>query len=347
MHTLSFALALALTTGLASPPPDRAIDVTARRSTVEVLAKVLHERYVSMKSGDEIGQRLLEKSDRDGYRQGRARAFADAVTRDMQALVKDRHLRLLYDPRAPGPAGEGAGEEKQRFAKVVVRENFGVHRVEVLAGNVGLLDLRAFVPIGFGTSTLTAAMNLLANTDALIIDLRLNSGGDPDTVAFLCTYFFAERVHLNDIYWRHENETRQSWTRTRVSGPRYLDKPIYVLTSAQTASGAEELGYDLQAQKRATIVGETTWGGANPGGPFALGGGFVVWVSTGRSINPLTGGNWEGVGVKPDVPVPAARALHVAHLAALRALSRGEADPERRTELERTAAAVARGPTRG
>jgi C-terminal processing protease CtpA/Prc len=230
----------------------------------------------------------------------------------------------------------------------MARLNFGVSKVEVLPGNVGLLDLRAFAPKALSAPALGAAMSLLAHTEALIFDLRANGGGDPETVAFLCSYLFPEgrRVHLNDIYDRPKNQTRQFWTDPTVPGPRYADKPIYVLTSARTFSGAEEFSYNLQTQKRATLIGETTGGGAHPGGPVALGAGFVAFVPTGRAINPITKTNWEGTGVKPDLPTPAANALKVAHQRALRALLKAETDGRRRQALEQTLALVEKGDDR-
>src|SRR6185437_14342657 len=127
--------------------------------------------------------------------------------------------------------------------------------------------------------------------------------------ALLLSYFFAENDgrHLNDIYWHKDGTTDQFWT-VPVAGSRFLG-PVYVLTSARTFSGGEECAYDFQTQKRATLVGETTGGGANPGGMVPLGGGLAAFVPTGKAINPVTKTNWEHVGVKPDIAVPAADAL--------------------------------------
>jgi hypothetical protein len=195
-------------------------------------------------------------------------------------------------------------------------------RVERLAGNVGYLELDGFLDAEAAAGPAAAAMTFLANTDALIIDLRRNGGGSPHGVALLCSYLFdAEKpVHLNSLYWRRGNRTEEFWTRKDVAGPRYVGKDVYVLTSARTFSAAEEFTYNLQCLKRATVVGETTGGGAHPGGGFPLGEHFVMFVPTGRAINPITKTNWEGIGVKPDLAVPADKALEAAHERAVQKL---------------------------
>jgi C-terminal processing protease CtpA/Prc len=183
-------------------------------------------------------------------------------------------------------------------------------------------------------------MNFLADTDALIVDLRKNGGGDPAMVALLCSYFFGvESVHLNDIYFRPDDSTQQYWTSPFVPGRKYTDKDVYVLTSGYTFSGAEDFANNLKTLKRATIVGETTGGGANPGGMERLHDHFAIFVPSGRAINPITKSNWDGTGVEPDVKVSAELALQKAHAIALEKLMGSGSDPdlteERKQTLER------------
>jgi hypothetical protein len=155
-------------------------------------------------------------------------------------------------------------------------------------------------------------MHLLENTDAVIIDLRRNGGGDPHTVQLLCSYFFDKPTHLNSLYWRDGDRTEEFWTLADLPGQRMADVPLFVLTSNYTFSGAEEFTYNMQTRKRATIVGETTGGGANPGGMVPVGERFGIFIPTGRAINPVTKTNWEGTGITPDVAVGAADALDTA-----------------------------------
>jgi Peptidase family S41/N-terminal domain of Peptidase_S41 in eukaryotic IRBP len=324
------------------------VDAARRKTIVEGLASALKAHYVFPEVAEYSAEMLLQKLAGGGFSQDRPEPLAAALTRDLQALTEDRHFRVRFDPDFQGPAdleAEGTPQGRARSRRLASRENFGLTRVKILPGNVGLIDLQFFAPADVSAPAVAAAMKLLSSTDALILDVRHNRGGDPDTMAHLCSYFFPEgsRVHLDDIYYRTRNVTRQLWTQAVVSGPRYIGKPIYVLTSARTVSVGEELSYDLRVQQRATLIGETTGGTANRGASLAVGGGFVAFVPTGEAINPVTRTSWERVGVEPDLPAPAARALPVAHAAALRAILQGESDPCRRTSLERTLATVEKG----
>jgi len=200
-------------------------------------------------------------------------------------------------------------------------------RATPLDGNIGYLKIDGFVgaPDPEGAATVVAAaMTFLSNTDALIIDLRQNGGGEPYMVKLVASYFFSgdKPVHLGDTVYRKAGTKeyappQEGWTSTNISGPRYVDKPVYILTAHRTFSGAEAFAYDMQAQKRATIVGEVTGGGANPTGPVPIGDHFIAMIPNGYALNPITKTNWEGVGIKPDIEVPAADALKVAQKTAL------------------------------
>ena len=198
-------------------------------------------------------------------------------------------------------------------------DNFGIRRVERLDGNVGYLDVRRVpVPANAGPA-ITAAMELVAGTFALIIDLRHNGGGAPEGVVYWCSYLFEEHpTHLNDIFNAETGETRQFWALPYVPGTRYVDRPVYVLTSSDTFSGGEDFAYTLQALGRAEVIGETTGGGAHPTRPFPISAAVHIGIPFARSINPVTGTNWQGTGVVPDVAVPEDRAYDVAYARALR-----------------------------
>jgi len=180
--------------------------------------------------------------------------------------------------------------------------------------------------------TATAAMNFIANSDALIIDLRDNGGGAPQMVAFVCSSLFSQRTHLNDLWTRRTNSTEEFWTSPDVPGKKLPDdKPVFVLTSRRTFSGAEEFTYNLKNLKRATIVGETTGGGAHPVSGQRIDEHFIIGVPFARAINPITKTNWEGTGIEPDVKVRAAEALSTAQkLAAERLTPRTPPTPDGR-----------------
>ncbi|MER5866484.1 S41 family peptidase [Kitasatospora sp. NPDC002040] len=237
-----------------------------------------------------------------------------AVTAHLQEVQPDKHLRLLWsDEAVPVEEDDSPEEEKERWAAYYRKGNYGIQRVEQLDGNIGYLDLRFIPDADAGYQAFGAAMQLVAHTDGLVIDLRNCRGGSPNGVALWCSFFFADdELHLNDIYDRETDSTRQFWTYPHLPAPRYLDRPVTVLTAAFTFSGGEELAYNLQANRRATLIGETTRGGAHPTERFALTPHVAVTVPTARSINPITKTNWEGVGVVPEVAVPADQALETA-----------------------------------
>ncbi|MEU7003622.1 S41 family peptidase [Nonomuraea sp. NPDC046570] len=244
--------------------------------------------------------------------------LCETVTAHLQEVCPDKHLRLLWvdQPQSLDSADEDKG--RAAFLALLRAENQGVRRVEHLDGNVGLIDVRRIAYADEGAGAIGAAMQLVAHSSALILDLRACLGGAPEGAAMWCSYFFRDdQVHLNDIYERSTGATRQFWTTAHLPAPRYADRPVYVLTSAITFSGGEDVAYTLQAHGRAVLVGETTRGGAHPTARHAVTEHILVTVPTARTINSVTGTNWEGVGVVPDVPVSADQALDTALKAAL------------------------------
>jgi C-terminal processing protease CtpA/Prc len=262
-------------------------------------------------------------------------ALCEVLSADLLEACADRHLRLIWHESV-----EASQDEEQLVAELrqLFRlENQGVRRVERLPGNVGLIELTIIPDAATAGPALAAAMRLVEQTHVLILDLRGTRGGAPDGVAFLASFLFPDgEVHLNDIVEGPEGPTRQYWTSSYVPGPRYADRPIYALTSANTFSGGEELAYDLQALERATIVGEITRGGAHPSEVVSLGLHVELRLPVARGINPVTGGNWEGIGVQPDVRAPATEAFDVALRLALETISDDQTVPEAsRTEADR------------
>ncbi|HJV21987.1 MAG TPA: S41 family peptidase [Holophagaceae bacterium] len=344
----SLCLIPALVLALAAQDAPSPVTAAQRKGVVETLAKELKARYVFPEVADKVGQALTAKLTKGGYDGATTtQAFAEALSKDLREVGNDGHFRVRFDPSfKPGSDDEDKPPTKEEVAQArafTARRGFGVAKVEQLPGNVGYLDVRGFGPTEFVGPAFTAALSLLSGTEALILDLRQNGGGDPESVAYLVSHFFGEgdARHINSIYNRPRNTTRQYWT-TATVGVRYSN-PVYVLTSGRTFSGGEECAYDFQTQKRAVLVGETTGGGANPGGAVALGHGFLAFVPTGRAINPITNTNWEHVGVKPDVAVPAAEALKAAHAAILKAILAKEQDADYRKRLEGILAKVEKG----
>lgn len=323
----------------AEPRPDAPLTLADRREIVETLAQQLRSRYVYPERAEPVAARLSLRSAQGAYDGATTvAAMGEALNRDLREHDEDRHFRVEFDPDVqPATGGEPpkpTREEIERDRTQAARMGYGITRVQRLPGNIGYLDLRGFGPTEFVAPGYDAAMRLLGGTDALVLDLRNNGGGEPTSVSYLLSHFFAEgdERHLNDIYDRPTNTTREYRTMP-IGAPRYL-RPIAVLTSKTTASGGEECAYDLQTQQRATLYGETTMGAANPGEMVALGHGLAAFVPTGRAINAVTKKDWEKVGVVPDVKLPATDALKAAYLALLEQRVREVAEPGELGQLQ-------------
>ena len=291
------------------------IDAATRAKVIDGAVAALNESYVfpeTAKKMEEAVKAHQKKGDYDSITDGDD--FAKRLTADFQAVSHDKHLRVMFSP-APMPDMEAQRPNPKREAeqrKDLERVNCGFNKAEILEGNVGYLKFDFFADPGICGATVVAAMNFLANVDAIIFDLRENGGGEPAMIAFISSYLFAERTHLNDLWTRKGDITDQYWTLQYVPGKRLDGKPAFVLTSKNTFSGGEEFTYNLKNLKRATIVGETTGGGAHPVSGHRINEHFGIGVPFARAINPITHTNWEGTGVEPDVKVAAADALTTA-----------------------------------
>ncbi len=336
--TLVIVSALVVQSATAQAPaqsaPSGPVSAADRAQVIQAATRELNERYVFEDVAKKVGESLSQKHKANEYNGlDDAVKFAARLTDDIQAITKDKHIRVRYSASPlPERKQAQAPTESEIIAekKDAARRNFGVERVERLPFNVGYIDLRGFEPADWAGEAISAAMSLVANTEALIIDLRKNGGGDPATVALMTSYLLDERTHLNSFYYRDANKTEQYWSHDWVPGKRFGGKrPVYVLTSKRTFSGAEEFSYNLKNLKRGTIIGETTGGGAHPGEVSRLTAHFTMFVPNGRAINPISKTNWEGVGVEPDVKVAADDALRVAQLIALKKLAENENEPRR------------------
>jgi len=304
------------------------IDAAAQARLVSDLSAKIRAYYLFPDVAEEICARLQKHHD-DGDYAGieEGELLALALTVHLQEANHDEHLWVQWHPEPlPGddPALRRSPEwmaERKQEARL---DNYGLRKVERLAGNVGYLDIRYFHRPAWGGGTVAAAMSFLANVSALILDLRSCTGGYPGMIALIGSYLFGEEpVHLESIYWREEDLTQQYWTLPYLPGERLADIPVYLLTSQTTFSAGEGFAYDLRSRRRATLVGEKTGGGAHPGASYRLHPHFEVFIPVGRAINPITGANWEGCGVIPDVSVPQEQAFTVAYRLALQAVIAG------------------------
>ena len=304
-------------------PPDQKIDTATRSTVIDNLIKELDEGYVFPEVSKTMQSDLRKRQSAKEYDSiASARAFAAKLTEDLQAISKDKHLRVRYSTD-PIPVrtqrDQPTPEEIEQMRWFSRRINYGFERVERMNGNIGYIDLRGFSDPVNGADTVAAAMKFLENTESIIFDLRQNGGGSPFMVSLISSYLFDDKpVHLNSLYWRRGDRTDEFWTKPEQAKVRFPNKDVYILTANRTFSAGEEFTYNLKNLKRAIIVGETTGGGAHPGGTVRLDEHFGAFVPTGRAINPISKTNWEGTGVEPDIKVPKEQALKVAYLAALK-----------------------------
>ncbi len=320
------------------------IDAGSRSQVVEQLASTLSTVYVFPDVGEKYAATIREALARGDYDQLTDDVeLADRLTHDLHAVQLDKHLRVLTsrDPRAERfrrADAAGQGDPRAAFLERERAGNYGFAKVEILPGNIGVVDLRSFVPAEIAGETASAAMGLLANAEAIVFDLRKNGGGSPSMIQLLTSYLYdaSDPQHLNSFYVREGDETIQFHTLPHVSGKRLPETDVFVLTSGNTFSAAEEFTYNLKSMKRATIVGERTGGGAHPVRPADLGAGLLATIPYGRAINPITGTNWEGTGIEPDLACPAESALDVAYAEALKRAAERAPNEARRTELHWT-----------
>jgi len=319
---LTLALLIAAPSAAANLPPSE------QRRVARATADLIEQRYVDPEKGKAIATALRAESWRLPSEPG---DFAKQLTGWLRARSGDGHFAVDYSAKA---LTESSGESE--FSKAEMERYYGAHlnhgveKVERLEGNVMLLDLRVFPPPAMGGDVISSAMTLVAQGDALIIDLRKNGGG-METANLLMSYLLPPGTEVSGMFNRPTGKQTRSTTQKWVPGRRFgSEKPVYILTSKRTFSAAEAVAYDLQAAKRATVVGEVTGGGANPFEYRRIDQHFALSLPEARSINPITGTNWQDIGVRPDVAVPADQALETAlslARAAIKGRSAGGSDP--------------------
>ncbi|HEX9174125.1 MAG TPA: S41 family peptidase [Telluria sp.] len=329
---------------------DMLMTAATRQQLINNLINEVNSSYVFPDMARKIDVALREQQKRGVYDSiTSAQKLTEVLTNELQATSKDRHLRVMYSEQVipeRKPHTEPTPDEVVRKLATMRAGNFGVEKIEHLPFNIGYLELVGFAPAKDAADTLAAGMTVLAHTDALIIDLRNNGGGDAATVALLASYLLDKPTRLNDFYYRKGNRIEQRWSSDVTRGPRYgQKKDVYILTSKDTFSAAEDFTYALKNLKRVTVVGEMTGGGANTGDDRRLLPNFAVFVPLGRSISPITKSNWEGVGVTPDISVCAEDAMRTAQLAILKKMAEPEKDTSKLGRLKDRIAEIGTGNT--
>jgi len=333
-HKLSFLLAifiLAFSLHGVAQAQDTKISKIEQQVVVDSIALFMADRYVFPDKGEEMAK-LIKSNFAEGKYDDVSghQDFAMKLTEDLRTINGDRHIGLMYAPdRIAMMQRDMEDEESEELEEYEQRmnefDNYGFEELKRLPGNIGYMKFNQFYDASVAGPTAIAALNFLANSDAIIIDLTTNGGGSPTLIQLMTSYFFDGEEHLNSFYIREGEKTVQFWTLPYVPGKKMVDTDIYVLTSSYTFSGAEEFTYNLKNMERATIVGETTGGGAHPVSGYIVNDNFIARVPFGKAVNPITETNWEGSGIEPDVSTPKDKALETAYLMAL----------EKRLEVEK------------
>lgn len=321
-------------TGFSEARAQQALSDTEREEAIISLAQLIEDEFY-----DEGRAALIADALRDAHSDGEfahaahAMEFAEILTRRLH--TEDRHFAVEFIGRQAAaerinPVEVAASTELPNDPYAGMRRsNFRFARVEILQGNIGYIDFRGFAPIEAAEETARAALDFVAHADAIIFDLRRNRGGSPSMVQYLVSHFVEPggETLINTFASRGLEQPEEMWSLPSHPAGHRIETPIYILTSSQTISAAEAFAYHLQAMGRGSVIGESTYGAGNPGSAFVIAQGYSIFISTGTSRNPITGTNWEGVGVQPDTEISAEHALDRAIMEAYLALAGRIEDP--------------------
>lgn len=323
-------------------PPTAAADGKTQKAIIDWVCEALKSHYVFPEKAKKMAEFIHRRFKANRYSQyNRKREFTTVLTKDLRSISKDHHLRIAFSTNLPPPDDSSEADKEKARQQRLERDreqNFYFKTVRYLGDRIGYLRFDKFVEPKVAGPTAAAALNYLAPCTALIIDLRYNGGGSPDMVTFLMSYFFDKPVHFNSFFDRTKNQTRQEWTYVHVNGPNLADVDLYVLMSRDYSfSAAEGFAFALKNLNRATIVGETTSGGAHDCDWFFLRNhSIALKVPVRRAYSPKTGLNWEGTGVEPDVKVAAKNALDTARNLALRTFIKRQESKNRQADAAAT-----------
>jgi hypothetical protein len=337
--TITMLLAVAFTGTLLAQDEPPKIDQSEKKAVVDTLALKMETLYVFPDKGKEMADFILQQYQNGAYDEAEnANEFSGQLTDDLRSISHDLHIGVRYNPETIAMIRQQDENDDDSYGDFVEEmnrmRNYGFEEMKILAGNVGYLKLNMFAESENAFRTASAAMNFLSNSDALIIDLRSNGGGSPLMIQLISTYLFDDYdQHLNSFFYRPADETRQFWTLPYVPGKKIPGVPVFVLTSSRTFSAAEEFTYNLKNMKRATIVGDTTGGGAHPVNGYELNDNFMVSIPIGRAVNPITKTNWEGTGIAPHFACDVDKAKDVAYLMALDSVLLKLEDPRLKDEI--------------
>lgn len=282
------------------------------------ITEKVKDYYVDNETYKKVNSLFQDELKKGTFNELNKKDFAALLTQKLRTTIKDEHFFVKYLENYTPEKQMSEKEREKLNNEHNSLENFGFETVQRLPGNIGYINFKGFASPEASEKTLAAAMNFVANTHSLIIDLRENGGGENGMVLLFCSYFFDQKTDLYTTYFRHDNKTVLNSTQPEVSGQKYLHKKIYILTSKKTFSAGEAVAYFLQQYKLAEIIGEKTGGAANPVDPFIIQNQYLLLVPAGKITSLISKKNWEHTGVTPDQEVKSEDALKAAHVKILK-----------------------------
>ena len=301
---------------------------------VDTLKNTITTEYVLIEKIDEIAQALSTLEQSPEFKQA---TTGQHVAKLLSQTIRqfDGHFSFQWrDPNVDVVDKNNQQPAREGWFNMLNRKNAGFNKVEILDGNIGYISFIGFNNVTSSSRRIVeSVMSFVEDTDAVIFDLRKNGGGSPEMIQLISSYFFAKKTHLNSFYNRQTGALTEFWTFDKVNGKKRPHTPLYVLTSHDTFSAAEEFSYNLKHLQRGTIIGEATGGGANPVTYFNLGDGFRASIPISKAVNPVTKSNWEGIGVQPDVKVDAEHAFDADYKLALTDVKNGASNPHQLKEI--------------
>jgi hypothetical protein len=319
-------------------PTQKDLQISSKEKSqiIDTIIKAVKHSYVFPKISSQIETMLLTHERKGDYNKIiSSKEFADTISNQLTFTSNDKHLRILYSYDTI-PQKTNKEPPLPDFIKTFALENnYGFNKIDILDGNIGYINILGFFPFDEATQKAIASFDFLSGTKALIVDLRENTGGYAPLANFMISYFFNKQpVKILENVFRDSSKIEQMWSSFYVPGKRYLNRPVYVLTSSGTFSAGEAFAYILQGFHKAIVVGERTGGGANLCDLIRLNDHFVMNLPVGRPVSPFSKSNWEAVGVQPDIAVSKEKALITAHIAALQELIKNCTDKTQSDKLK-------------
>jgi C-terminal processing protease CtpA/Prc len=304
-------------------------DLTERNKQITEIADNIKEYYIFEDMANQLSKKLKSEIELKTFDNLTDKEFAKSLSSYLTKNGNDLHFNVLYRPSEEEKKPVNEKELLQKYDSINKQWNYGFEKVTRLDGNIGCIEYTGF-PEGNKSAQqiLVATMNFVSNTNALIIDLRNNRGGDGKMVRLFLSYFFNERIKLSEIYTRYNNKTEEKYTFKKVNGKKYLDKPVYLIVNNNTISAAEALAYNLQQNKIAKIIGDKTYGAANPVKVFFIGNKYHLFIPISIEKNSVTKTNWEHTGIDADIKISSEKALTKAHITALEYLLKSNTKTE-------------------